>query len=93
MFVVNLPPRPVMLMDLMAARDPLPGGWFPEELCRRMFRAYHDLIPARALVWDGFMGRGTVGKVGVRDFGYHFFGMDASWERVMLAREYFRDLH
>lgn len=58
-FCANLPPRAVDLTDLEAVEP----GWFPEELPRRLFALYADLIPPGAVVWDGFMGRGTVGKV------------------------------
>lgn len=82
-FVAHLPVRAVELGDLTAA----PGGWFPEELCRRLFTIYQDCIPAGGLVWDGFMGRGTVGKIAL-ERGYHFFGMDQALTRVQLARTY-----
>ena len=61
---------------------PDPPGWFPLELPRRLLRAY-----ARPgwVVWDGFMGRGTVGKA-CREMGLGFRGMDRDPERVEMAR-------
>jgi len=82
-FVGNMPPREVDLTDLMAVEP----GWFPEELPRRLLTLYADMIPSGGIIWDGFMGRGTVGKVAV-EMGYSFVGMDNRADRVALAREY-----
>jgi len=39
---------------------PEPGGWYPEDLVRRLLPQF--VCPGQT-VWDGFMGRGTVAKV------------------------------
>lgn len=63
-----------------------PGrGWFPEELCWRLMQNPRGLIDR--VVFDGFMGRGTVGKV-AREFGMHFVGIDRDPARVDIARQY-----
>lgn len=82
-FCANLPARTVGLTDLRAVEE----GWFPEELPRRLFALYADVIPPGAVVWDGFMGRGTVGKVAL-ELGYGFVGIDNRADRVAHAREY-----
>jgi len=82
-FVCRLPQRPVVLSDLMADA----GGWFPITLVQRLLQRYRDLLPARAVVWDGFMGRGTVGKV-AQAFGYDFIGIEQQAERVRMAEAY-----
>lgn len=61
----------------------VPPGWFPEELVSRML----DFFPNATSVWDGFMGRGTVGKVALAR-GMSFVGVDKNPDRVKLAREY-----
>jgi len=67
-----------------------PGrGWFPEALPRSIFEmlAMHGELRPGATVFDGFMGRGTVGKV-AGELGLSFVGIDINPERVALAREY-----
>lgn len=74
------------LVDLV--EDELsPGrGWFPEELVRRLLRAWAGgILPVT--VFDGFMGRCTVGKI-AREFGLNFIGVDRNPARVAIAREY-----
>lgn len=68
-----------------------PGrGWFPEELCERLLNllgAYEDTRDMSGVVFDGFMGRGTTGRV-ARKLGLDFVGIDRDPDRVMLAAEY-----
>lgn len=52
---------------------PTKEGWFPEAVVERIFDAYP--LGRGAVVWDGFMGRGTVGKI-ARQRGYHFVGIE-----------------
>lgn len=61
-----------------------PEGWFPLELPLRLLKVYG--APG-ITVWDGFMGRGTVGKA-CQQLGMHFVGMDKNPERVRMARDY-----
>lgn len=70
----------VDLSDLM----PDPPGWFPEELVYRLLRVYGK---PGFIVWDGFMGRGTVGKVALR-MGMKFIGIDKILQRVEMAAGY-----
>ena len=67
------------LMDLV----PFPEGWFPDELVERLLVATEHPIT----IWDGFCGRGTVGKV-AREHGHKFIGIDRDRTRVDLAVEY-----
>lgn len=60
-------------------------GWFPEELVRRLLT--RNVAGSSRTVFDGFMGRGTVGKI-AREYGWDFVGIDKSAERVALTREY-----
>lgn len=74
--------EPVPRIDLTGLVE-VPPGWFPEELVSRML----DFFPNVKTVWDGFMGRGTVGKV-ARERGMSFVGIDIKPDRVELARAY-----
>ena len=74
------------LIDLV--EDELsPGrGWFPEELVRRLLMAWGGgILPVT--VFDGFMGRGTVGKI-ARELKLNFVGIDRNPDRIAIAREY-----
>ena len=82
-FSVHLPPRPVVLHDL----GPADIGWFPVELVRRVLLSVRDVVPPNAVIWDGFMGRGTVGLV-ARELGYDYIGIDKNRERVNIAADY-----
>lgn len=86
-YVANLPPRAIDLSDLVTEQVYPGGGCFPEALPRRLLELYQDRIPEGGTVWDGFMGRGTVGKV-AREVGYRYVGIDRDPERVRIAREY-----
>ncbi len=76
----------VSLTDLVEDEFEPGRGWFPIELCHRMLNA---VGPASAgdRVFDGFMGRGTVGRA-CREIGLGFVGIDINPERVAIAREY-----
>lgn len=83
-WVANTYPVSVMLSDLTEEED-IPGrGWFPLELPMRLLAAYGR---PGITVWDGFAGRGTVGKACVA-LGMNFIGIDRNPERVALARSY-----
>lgn len=79
-WVGNAEVRPVNLCGLV----PDAGGWFPLELPLRVLEEY---ARPGMTVWDGFMGRGTVGRA-CRLLGLNFVGMDARADRVALAREW-----
>ena len=86
-YVANLPFRNVQLADLVEEEIQPGMGWFPLDLPMRVLRAYADLIPPGTTVWDGFMGRGTVGKA-CQLLGYRYIGLDIDASRVALARSY-----
>lgn len=84
-YAANLP---VLYMDMrfLVEDEFEPGrGWFPEDLCWCLL----DLLLKRRYetIFDGFMGRGTVGKV-ARATGANFVGVDINPQRVAIAREY-----
>jgi hypothetical protein len=72
-----------MPLDLSEFR-PEPGGWYPPDLVRRILALY--AIPGLT-IWDGFMGRATVGKV-AREFGCAYVGVEELESHLALAREY-----
>lgn len=63
------------------------GGCFSEKMVRRLLTAFADEIPSGGVIWDGFMGRGTVGKVAL-EMGYGFVGIDKDPTRHQLAMDY-----
>lgn len=80
----NMLSMPCDLTDLV----PFPEGWFPDELVERLLMSYLDPEYDKPVtIFDGFMGRGTVGKV-ARQLGYKFIGIDRDRTRVDLAVEY-----
>lgn len=85
-YVTRLRAVPLNLTDLV--EDPFePGkGWFPLELPMRVLSEYG--VPG-ITVWDGFCGRGTVGKA-CRQLGMHYVGMDHDPARIALAYEYLK---
>lgn len=62
-------------------------GWFPLAMCGELLRLY---ARAGMTVFDGFMGRGTVGKACL-SLGMNFVGVDIDPERVALARRYLEE--
>lgn len=85
-YVANLPPTEVIIEDLVEDEFAPGRGWFPEELVRRLMqegfcRGEHETI------FDGFMGRGTVGRW-CMTWGKTFVGIDRDPARVQTAREY-----
>jgi hypothetical protein len=69
-----------------------PGrGWFPESLPRLVFEGIRVLFPSFEfqIVFDGFMGRGTIGKVARESyFDLDYVGIDRNPDRLTIAREY-----
>lgn len=78
-FAPRVPPN-VYLDDLV----PEKAGWYPEDLVRRICEKY---VKPGMVVWDGFMGRGTVGKF-VRAAGARYIGVEQLPEHMALAREF-----
>lgn len=73
------------LLDLSTYR-PEPGGWYPLDMAHRILAS----VPVSRwpmTVWDGFMGRGTVGKV-ARALGMRYIGVEELPGHIDLACEY-----
>jgi hypothetical protein len=83
-WVANMTGKPVDLSDLVEEEFAPGRGWFPLYLPRRLLAAYGR---PGITVWDGFCGRGTVGKACV-EMGMSFIGIDRDPERVKLAKAY-----
>lgn len=84
-YVANLEPQMIYLKDLHEDNTGLKrGGWFPLELPLRLLQAYGK---PKMVVWDGFMGRGTVGKA-CQYYNLSYIGIDKDPERVRIAKEY-----
>lgn len=91
MFVANLPVKEIDLTDLVEdMTDSRNGaGWFPLPLVARMLMAYK--MPGK-WCWDGFAGRGTVGK-GCRLVGMHFIGIERDAVNFEIMRNYLDPRH
>jgi len=63
---------------------PEPEGWFPYELPKTILQ---NFCQPGMTVWDGFMGRGTVGRA-CKDLGLNFIGVDKQMDRVEKAYDY-----
>lgn len=75
-----------LTLEDLAEEEFAPGrGWFPLDLPLRCLRGWSG---ERAfVVFDGFMGRGTVGKA-CQELGLGFVGIDRDPARIAIAREY-----
>jgi len=86
-YVANMPFVPTWDLRDVVEDEFAPGrGWFPEELCEAVLTG-QPALRAGGVVWDGFMGRGTVGRVAQR-LGNGFVGIDRDPDRLTIAREY-----
>lgn len=88
-YVANLPAREIDLTDLVEDQLEPGRGWFPLALPERLLDLYSDFWRPGHRVWDGFMGRGTVGAA-CRARRLSFIGIDIDPERVAIARRYLR---
>ncbi len=70
----------VTLEDL----SPEPGGWYPLELPLRLLQVFGR--PGMT-VFDGFMGRGTVGKAAL-SLGMKYVGVEQLASHISLALDY-----
>lgn len=85
-FVANLEPRALDLEDMIEDEFARGRGWFPLGLCERLLGEYAE---PHMTVFDGFMGRGTVGKACIHAaLELNFVGIDRDPARVVIAREY-----
>jgi hypothetical protein len=85
-YVANVPAIDVDLKSYRESHwESVPGrGWFPLSMCTMLLGLYGW---RGMTVYDGFMGRGTVGRA-AKSLGMNFIGVDISPERVELARRY-----
>jgi hypothetical protein len=74
---------PEITVDVCGFR-PEPGGWYPEDMVRRLLMAY---ATEGQTIWDGFMGRGTVAKI-ARELGLKYIGVERLSAHIEIAREY-----
>lgn len=74
---------PQTAVDISMFR-PEPGGWYPEDLVRTLLPHF---VKAGQTVWDGFMGRGTVGKVCL-EMGINYIGIEQLEGHLALALDY-----
>lgn len=89
-YIANLPDGASFDVSGMTEEEFAPRrGWFPLELPRFIFEMMFNvrLLQPGMTVFDGFMGRGTVGKA-AEQFGLVFVGIDRDPDRVAIAREY-----
>lgn len=82
--VANLDPARIDLTDLIEDEERPNVGFMPLQLPLRLLS--HYAAPG-ITVWDGFMGRGTIGKA-CRDLGMNYIGIDNDPKRVTAARAY-----
>lgn len=85
-YVANMPVPQHDLRNLVEDEFAPNRGWFPEELCEVLLTGSLALRYG-GVVFDGFMGRGTVGRV-ARRLGNEFVGIDRDPERVEIAKGY-----
>ena len=83
-WVRNMMPFPIRTNDLFEEEIEPGKGFFPLELPMRLLEAYGY---QGMTVWDGFMGRGTVGKA-CQQLGMKYIGIDLDPKRVEMARAY-----
>ena len=68
----------------LSAYAPEPGGWYPEQLVRDLLTVF---AKPGMTIFDGFMGRGTVGKIAV-EMGMRYIGVEQLESHLALARLY-----
>lgn len=84
LYVANLPVEEIDLTDLIEDEIEPGNGFMPLELPLRVLRVYGR---SGLTVWDGFMGRGTIGKA-CQMLGMNYVGIDIDPKRFEIAREY-----
>lgn len=84
-YVMNMAPKPVEIGDLVEEEIGPRQGCFPLALPVRLLGAYAP--PWEITVYDGCMGRGTVGKAALLQH-HRYVGVDSDPARVELAKAY-----
>ena len=81
--------RRIPLEDLVEEEFAPGRGWMPLELPKRLLSITVPWLGhgKRITVFDGFMGRATIGRAAV-ELGMNYVGIDRDSARVAIAREY-----
>ncbi len=69
---------------------PEPGGWYPEAMVDHILATVLPVsadIAATITIWDGFAGRGTVGKVALAR-GFKYVGIERHEPHIEMAKEF-----
>lgn len=77
----NIAPPVIMHLDDYVPEQP---GWYPEEMALQLVKVFAR--PGQT-IWDGFMGRGTVGKMAMH-LGMKYVGVEQLPAHIKIAREY-----
>lgn len=83
-WALNMPPLGGKTLGAMRGFRPEPGGWYPLELPVLLLEMFGR---AGDVVWDGFMGRGTVGLAAYLR-GMRYVGVEQLESHITLARDY-----
>lgn len=83
-YLAGLPIKDVDIGDLVEEEFAPGRGWMPLDLPLRLLRAY---ACSGITVWDGFCGRGTIGKA-CKMLNMNYVGIDVDPERIAIARKY-----
>lgn len=86
-YVENLPHREIELSHFVEDGGDRGCGFMPLELPLTLFELYADFIKPGMTVWDGFMGRGTIGLAALMR-GMNYIGIDKDPRRVEIAKSY-----
>lgn len=77
----NIDQKIIMHLDDYVPEQP---GWYPEEMALQIVKVFGR--PGQT-IWDGFMGRGTVGKVATQ-LGMKYVAVEQLSKHISIAREY-----
>lgn len=87
-YVANMAPPQIDLRHFAEDEFAPNRGWFPEDMTDELLSWFlGDRAVLMLTVFDGFMGRGTVGQSCIRA-SCAFVGIDRDPERIQIAREY-----
>lgn len=85
LYLANIEPLGAYSLGHLVEDEFAPGrGWFPVDLVKLGLSQY---ARPGMTIFDGFMGRGTVGKVAC-ELNMKFVGIDRDPDRVAIAQEY-----
>lgn len=81
-WTLNMPAKAVDVSEFR----PEPGGWYPPAMVERLLEVY-DIESRPMTIWDGFMGRATIGKVAI-DRGMKYVGVEELTPHIELAQQH-----